>query len=256
MIDKKIIARNFSRGAKNYDEAAEVQAIAARELVELVLLHESSTILDLGSGTSFIAKEILKKNKNVKITEVDISAEMLKSWVDRPSNVTAIQADIENLSFEKNSFDLIISSFSLQWISDFEKNFSRFFELLKPNGIFAFCLPLDGSLHELKSQDFFNFNALPQLTEIKSALAKSGFHTEKFIGKTITQNFQDGREALRSLKEIGANSSSSQKKILTKKQLEQFDNFCLKNCAGDNKNFSISWSLSFFIAKKQCLENS
>ena len=118
-FNKNLIAKNFSLGAKTYDEAAQVQLASAEELVAFIMpyLKKDVQILDLGSGTSFIAKQLA----TYEITEVDISAEMLNSWHERPSNVTAIQADFENLPFVKNSFDLIISSFALQWISDFEK---------------------------------------------------------------------------------------------------------------------------------------
>ena len=132
MFDKKIIQKNFSRVAGRYDEAAVVQREAVKELCELVVRHKASgvrrgLILDLGSGTSFIAKKLLTYALRLtpydsKIFELDLSAEMLQSWHDRPSNVFPIQGDIENPPFRNHSFDLIISSFSLQWIEDFEKN--------------------------------------------------------------------------------------------------------------------------------------
>jgi len=261
MLDKKIIQKNFSRAAKDYDEAALVQKIAAKKLTSFLdaptsenLLRKSSAdkllILDLGSGTSFIAKTLLQQQKNLKIYEIDIAAEMLNSWPNRPSNVIPTQADIENLPFEKNFFDLIISSFSLQWISDFEKNFSQFFSLLKPNGIFAFCLPTAGSLTELKSANLFNFNQLPEIKDLKSALKKSGFHEKFFAEEIVKQEFKNGLEALKSLKKIGANYSVQQKRIITKTQLDQFNKFCLKNFGTANKNIGISWSVSYFLLQK------
>jgi ubiquinone/menaquinone biosynthesis C-methylase UbiE len=212
-FNKNLIAKNFSLGAKTYDEAAQVQLASAEELVALILpyLKKDVQILDLGSGTSFIAKQLAA----YEITEVDISAEMLNSWHERPSNVTAIQADFENLPFVKNSFDLIISSFALQWISDFEKNFSQFFELLRPNGIFAFCLPTNGSLEEIQD---FNIN-------------------EFLVQKTIQQKFQNNREALKFLKRIGANSP-------TKTKLP------LKSSTYKNLGDALSWNISYFIYAK------
>lgn len=282
MFDKKIIQKNFSRVAGRYDEAAVVQREAVKELCELVVRHKASgvrrgLILDLGSGTSFIAKKLLtydkwrseasnlqfaqqrnKKNSKYlrltpydsKIFELDLSAEMLQSWHDRPSNVFPIQGDIENPPFRNHSFDLIISSFSLQWIEDFEKNFSKIFSLLKPSGTFAFCLPTDGSLTELKSANIFNFNELPKIKNLKSALKKSGFTEIFFAKKIVKQNFQNGLEALKSLKKIGANYSDQQKKIITRTQLNHFNKFCLKNFGTTNKNIEISWSVSYFLLQK------
>ncbi|MBU6141075.1 MAG: methyltransferase domain-containing protein [Proteobacteria bacterium] len=233
IFNKNLIAENFSRGSKTYDEAAQVQLSEARELVALIspYLKKDSRILDLGSGTSFIAKQLA----TYEITEVDISVEMLNSWRDRPSNIKAIQADFENLPFAENSFDLIVSSFALQWSSDFEKNFSRFFSLLRPGGVFAFCLPTNGSLPELSA---FNINEFPNNFLIKDALNKSGFNVEFFVQKTVQQNFLNKREAVIFLKRIGANSP-------TKTRLP------LKASLSKNISPQFSWNISHFICSKK-----
>jgi malonyl-CoA O-methyltransferase len=297
MFDKKIIQKNFSRGAGRYDEAAVVQKEAAEELCELVTKWTPQQvrgdkagrnlsplsprtrcrvqkILDLGSGTSFIAKKLLtydkwrseasnlqfaqqrnKKNSKYlrltpydsKIFELDLSTEMLQSWHDRPSNVFPIQGDIENPPFENHSFDLIISSFSLQWIEDFEKNFSKIFSLLKPKGTFAFCIPTFESLPELREENIFNLNDLPKIEDLKSALKKSGFVEVFFQRKIVKQNFENGYEALKSLKEIGANYSKKKEKKITKTQLKHFR---LKNFQQENKNpYSLTWIEAYFILK-------
>ncbi len=232
-LDKNLIAKNFSRGSKTYDEAAQIQLAEAKELVALIssYLKKDSRILDLGSGTSFIAKQL----STYEITEVDISVEMLNSWRERPSNVTAIQADFENLPFAESSFDLIISSFALHWSSDFEKNFLRFFSLLKPNGVFAFCLPTFGSLPELEA---FNINEFPTNYLIKDALNKSGFDEKFFAQKTVQQKFATNREMVIFLKRIGANSP-------TKTKLP------LKNSLSKNTHPKLSWNSSHFICTKK-----
>jgi len=250
-FNKKIIAKNFSRGAKNYDEFAFIQKIVAQKLCNFAASYvkENSKILDLGSGTSFIAKQFSDK-KNLQIFEIDLALDMLKSWDDRPSNIFPIQSDLEKLPLKNNSFDIILSSFSLQWINDFEKNFSQFFSLLKPQGIFAFSLPVTGSLRELDSANIFNFNELPAVENLTSALKKSGFTEILFEQETLKQEFTKGSEALKSLKKIGANHAEKNRNSITKTQLKEFDKFCLKNFSTSNKNIAISWNISYFILKK------
>ena len=145
MFDKKIVKKNFSRGAKNYDEAALVQKITADELfnVSKEFIVKNQKILDLGSGSSFLAKKISENflQGNLKIFELDLSVDMLELWCDRPENIFAIQGDIEQIPFQNHSFDIIFSSFSLQWVKNFPQNFLNFFSLLKSGGVFAFCLP-------------------------------------------------------------------------------------------------------------------
>lgn len=260
-FDKKIITKNFSRGAKNYDEASEIQALSAKNLITLAspFIFDNSRILDLGSGTSFIAKNLFDK-KNLQIFEIDLSHEMLKSWTPKPKNIFSIQSDIEKLPFRKNSFDVIISSFSLQWINNFSENFSRFSELLKPNGILAFAIPTDESLHELKAAQTFNINDFPHFENLRNLL-KNNFEEKIFSQEILKQEFANGLEALKSIKKIGANYSNKSPKKISKLQLKQFNNFCLKNSSNNHKSFSLlglsllgfslSWKISYFISVKK-----
>ena len=237
-FNKNLIAENFSLGSKTYDDAAQVQLKAAQELVRLIspYLKKDSQILDLGSGTSFISKEILSHEaySEISITEIDISSEMLNSWKDRPSNITTIQADIEQLPIFEKKFDLIISSFALQWISDFEKNFLNFSSLLKANGILALCLPTQGSLQEFLD---FNINEFPTNSAIKEALEKAEFNEKSFSQKIIQQDFATNREALKFLKRIGANSPKKTR-------------LPLKPSSYKNIGNKLSWHISHFISAK------
>ncbi len=253
------INENFSRSSKNYDDEAVIQKLAAKKLCDLILplIKENSNILDLGSGTSFIAQNLYKKalEKNTKIHEIDLSQEMLNHWTPKPSNVFAIQGDIRNLQFEKNSFDIIISSFCLQWLEDFEKNFLQFFQILKPNGIFAFCLPTSESLKELRIASIesgcnFNFNDLPKIEDLKFFLKKSGFIEKEIFQETFIKEFTNGYKALKSIKILGANHSHKIKKLITKTKLQKFNNFCLKNFAINGKTMKVSWTASYFILTK------
>jgi malonyl-CoA O-methyltransferase len=250
-LNKKIISENFSRAAKNYDQLASVQKQAAEKLCQLAspFLKENFKILDLGSGTGFIANN-LNREKNLQIFQTDLSLDMLKQNIHKYK----IICDFENLPFKNISFDILISSFSLQWLTDFNKNFSEFFSLLKPNGIFAFCLPTKESLKELKTASKatdceFNFNILPEVNYLKSALKNSGFEEKLFQQEIIKSEFPNGFEALKSIKDTGANYFLK-KNFVSKTQLRQFNSFCLKNFSNDHKNIFISWETSFFIFQK------
>ena len=251
-FDKNIIAKNFSRGAKNYDQLATPQLAAAKNLVNLAspFFKDDCQILDLGSGTSFIGKELFASHKeiarNSRLFEVDMSPQMLNSWTNRPANVFALQGDMENLSFAPDSFDIIFSSFALHWLSDFDKCFLQLPSILKKNGCIAFCLPTHGSLLELSSAGIFQFNEFPKNSAIQDSLKRQGLREKKFICEKVKQKFLDGYEALKFIKKIGGNYTSS-KKILTKSRLAEFNSFCLKNFSSDNKSFELSWNVSYFV---------
>jgi malonyl-CoA O-methyltransferase len=205
-FDKKIIEKNFSRGAKNYDEAALIQREVAKKLCDLAapFIKNEARILDLGAGTGFVAKNIfdLVSEKKIQLFESDISFEMLKQ---NSESSFKVQSDFENLPFKNNSFDLLISSFSLQWLENLEETFSHFFSLLKPSGALAFCLPTPESLNELKSANIFNFTNLPKAEDLILALQKNGFTEKKFQTEILEQEFESGLQALQSIKKIGAN---------------------------------------------------
>lgn len=247
MLNKKIIGENFSRAAKNYDQVAIVQKQAAQKLCQLAspFINDDSRILDLGCGTGFIAQ-----NLSQKIFECDLSFAMLQ----QPRNGHKIQCDFTNLPFKKNSFDLLISSFSLQWLEDFETYFANFSALLKPQGILAFCLPTYESLQELKSASAasdcnFHFNILLKNSDLKSALKNCRFSEKLFVEEIVKSKFESGLQAIKSIKETGANYRG-QNSFITKNRLNQFNNFCLKNFADESKKISISWNISFFICQK------
>ena len=248
--NKELINKNFSRAAFSYDEVATIQKTAAKKLVALASpFANESQILDLGSGSGFVAKEILQKNNQIKIVETDLSRQMLSLWQDRPKNVIAIECDFENLPFTENSFDIVISSFALHWLNDFEKSFAQFSAILKPNGILAFCLPTSKTLKELKNAGVFYFNDFPDISYINSILEKNKLTKVNFDCQLVKQEFESGYQALKFIKKLGGNHNSKPQ-FISKRQLEQFNNFCLKNSCSITRKFSISWENSFFIYRK------
>jgi malonyl-CoA O-methyltransferase len=270
VLNKKIVGKNFSKAARNYDAAAQIQKIAAEKLCDLMVeknlikaaKNGKIRILDLGSGTSFIGKNLLPKIapkilQNVEFFELDLSHEMLQQWYDASPNyletLYKIQGDFEHLPCKKNSFDLIISSFSLQWTSDLEAVLSNVYDLLKNGGIFACCLPSDESLFDLRaasvaSNCHFEFVRLCEVDSLKSLTKKTGFTAILVHEEVRQQNFFDGISALKSIRKIGASSpkKTTERKKITKKQLQSFNDFCLKN----RSSFVVSWNLIHTVLRK------
>ncbi len=264
---KENIARHFSDKSLNYDNYSEVQAKSVDDLLQInapfirKLIAKNSfdkkiSVLDLGSGTSFIARKmielvgenhLLDSCSNLKVTELDLSLEMLKQWKSRPSDFDTVNADMESLPFKPNSFDVVISSFALQWSDQHKRILEQIFLILKPNGIFSFCSPNSDSLTELKAAEIFPLNQLPVHKKILQNLKESNFTDEIACEKTITQEFENGYDALRSFKKIGANNSDRKRQKFTKKHLQKFNDFCQRNF---EKKFPLSWKISYFVCSK------
>ncbi|WP_211252683.1 methyltransferase domain-containing protein [Crocinitomix catalasitica] len=112
---------------------------------------EGLRILDLGSGSGrdcYIASQLVGANGSV--VGVDMTDEQLKIANDHKAyhadlfgydNVEFIKGNIESLdelNFEANSFDLIISNCVLNLVNDKQKVLKDIHNLLKPSGEFYF----------------------------------------------------------------------------------------------------------------------
>lgn len=256
MINKKIIKHNFSDKAAIYNDCALIQKDAAQKLYNLGknFVKDNAAILDLGSGTSFIAKNLLNSTaKNLQIFEVDIADNMLKNWRDRPQNIFPILADIENLPFKKQeTFDIIFSSFALQWLENFEELFHNLHLLLKKNGIIIICLPTENSFIEIRDASKssgcnFLMQKLVNQDFIKEILLKIGFKEKYFANEVIKQKHKNAVAALKDFKKIGTNysESSAVKKFVTKRNLQKFNVFFSQNSSNNT-----SWHLCFLIYQK------
>jgi predicted TPR repeat methyltransferase len=79
------------------------------------------------------------KNMNNRI---DLSEQMLKEAKDRTNDdrVIYMRGAIEDVSFEKESFDLIISSLAFHYIESFEPVCVKMYEMLKHKGDLVFSV--------------------------------------------------------------------------------------------------------------------
>ena len=100
-------------------------------------------ILELGCGTGNLTSLISKHFPSAKIFTVDISEECIKECKQRlpKIDIEYIKSDFRNLNFQKNSFDLIISSISIHHLKDKEKEdfFKKLFLWQTSNGVLTFC---------------------------------------------------------------------------------------------------------------------
>lgn len=92
-------------------------------------------ILDVGAGTGRIIPK-LKKFGIENIVAADVSGGMLKVLKKKFPNIPTVEADIEKLPFEDESFDAVISLFVIVHLKILEKAFEEVYRVLKPGGVF------------------------------------------------------------------------------------------------------------------------
>ena len=97
-------------------------------------------VLEIGCGTGFFTKEIVKKD--VKLTAIDISPDLVniaKANITNP-NVEFVIENAYEMKFEDDFFDAIVGSSVLHHL-DVDAALKEFYRVLKPGGQMAFTEP-------------------------------------------------------------------------------------------------------------------
>ena len=138
---KSQLAKSFDCRS-NYDDAYTVQR--ATKLVESVELQDGYSVLDLATGTGIVAVAAARSvSPHGKVIGVDISRGMLdqarsKITAAGLQNIELIEADVESLNFEAESFDAILCSSAFMWLTDIAATLSSCRTWLKNSGLLAF----------------------------------------------------------------------------------------------------------------------
>jgi len=102
----------------------------------------SGRVLDIGTGSGTLAIGLCKEIPNISATGLDISNLILTFAQENAeknnlsSRVTFIEGNAEEMLFEDNSFDLIVSSNTLHLIENPLKMFNEMERVLKSEGKF------------------------------------------------------------------------------------------------------------------------
>lgn len=140
-IDKKTVARNFSRYANLYDRYAGIQRVVAHELMKEVPSSGVGQILEIGCGTAYYTRLLKERFSAAYIKAIDISREMIRIAERnlRDERVDFVIADAENMELE-DKFDLVTSNAALQWLGSLESAVSGYKSILKENGSLIFSI--------------------------------------------------------------------------------------------------------------------
>ena len=124
-------------------EAEDGGGAVSRTLVELARIGPGDAVLDVASGygePALTAARTVAPGGRVVCT--DISAEMLAVGRERAAaegldNLQFVKCDAEELTFEKASFDAVLSRQGLQFLPDVSGVLTRLHAFLKPHGRLA-----------------------------------------------------------------------------------------------------------------------
>ena len=221
-LDKRKVAKSFSRAASTYEDVAVVQqAVQVEHLDRLSFAKiEPERILDLGSGTGSGAQELSKKYKKSRVIAMDIAQGMLQEHrkkLPRFRNRTdLICADLDYLPIEDKSIDLVFSNLAIQWSNDLHQVIREFRRVLRTGGLLSFTTVGPDTLRELRDawtsigaedhvHDFLDMH------EIGDALISNGFGAPVLDVDRYTLTYPDVKSLMKDLKKLGATNSSSER---------------------------------------------
>jgi ubiquinone/menaquinone biosynthesis C-methylase UbiE len=159
-----VLARRLLRGV--YRRFAEDVALVA---------PSGAAVLDVGTGPGVLLVEIARRRPDLRLTGIDLSADMiaqsernLRPYADR---ATAQVGDVTDLPFPDDSFDLVVSSFSLHHWDHPEAAVPELARVLRPGGrvhIYDFPRAPFDTLGETAAERSLFTAASPQRTEIRT----------------------------------------------------------------------------------------
>ena len=146
---KQQIAEAYDRRQSTYDlgKAGNWHYELACRLVECADLQIGDKVLDLATGTAMVALEAAKKvGASGKVIGVDISSGLLAvarqkiNEVGLSDRIILQLADVEALSFAKDSFDCILCCSALPLFTDVPKDLLLWHSFLVPKGKIGLCV--------------------------------------------------------------------------------------------------------------------
>ena len=140
----KLVQDVFTNVSKKYDLMNDLMSLGThrlwkKEFVNVINPSNHEKIIDVGSGTGDIAKNILKTNFKGELHLLDLNIEMLnigKRTINKNKKIFFHQSNAEKTNFEKNYFDKYIIAFCLRNITNIEQSMKEALRILKPGGIY------------------------------------------------------------------------------------------------------------------------
>jgi ubiquinone/menaquinone biosynthesis C-methylase UbiE len=106
-----------------------------------------STILEVGCGTGVFAERLVRENPQASVVATDQSPRFVALTVER--GVTAQQADVQDLPFDDDTFDVVAALWMLYHVPDLDQALSEVRRVLRPGGLFVAVTNGDDHLADL-----------------------------------------------------------------------------------------------------------
>lgn len=212
MLKKNSIKQAFANAASSYDHVASLQRQVGSQLLTMIdcsLLQ--GLVMDLGSGTGFLTRELLTANSELQLIALDLALPMLeiaRHKQDAPQ-IRYLCADAERLPVMTHSLDTVCSNLALQWCFPLGKVLAELKRVLKPEGQLLFSTFGSQTLQELKIawsevDNYRHVNEFYHQNELLQILQEAGFKQIQLDCQVYLSNYDRVLSLLKELQLLGA----------------------------------------------------
>jgi len=125
--------QGYARYADIYDESEKYwDSFEKGFLNPYIESVQGLKVLDAGAGTGRLSIRLY--DAGARVTALDISPEMLIKLKKKNPDIELIEGDMEQMSFEDESFDMVFSSLSLIHLKKVDKFLDECYRVLKDDG--------------------------------------------------------------------------------------------------------------------------
>ncbi len=255
--DRGLVASRFSAAAGDYDRHAGHQKLIAQKLLGLLDDIPCERVLELGCGTGILSEGLSRLFPKARKVFTDCAPGMVRACSDRvPPSYLVRHAlyDFESADLP-DTWDLVVSSCSLQWLSRPEAFPERLKHLLQPGGITAHAIPVRGMLREFEGSFLkagASWNSLNYLTESqwRSLFTEEGFSILKSCTGEFTLLYRSPADALRALRGIGASLSGHRGSAVNETGMIRTALYLYGEEYGDNRGMvPVTYRVHFMVAE-------
>ncbi len=224
VIDKRFVRKSFNASAATYDDNAGLQKRLIETLIGELCREDigPQQVLDIGMGTGNLTRRLTNRFPGARVYGCDLADRMIslaRNKFENPEAHLFAAADAECLPYRSGAFDLVVSSFTYQWLETWEHAFGEVKRALAEKGRFFFTAFGKQTFNELRhsyvqacDETGYTKGKALELTitedRIRQRLEQCGFADATTRSYTVLEHYGSVADLVRTIKGMGARNAS------------------------------------------------
>lgn len=225
-MNKELIKKRFAKNLCSYNEHATIQKLMAEKLLSYLSEKHFDNILEIGCGTGFLTELVQQKISFNTYVANDIVPECGSFIKKINPKIEFVCSDIESsVNNGTQTYDLIISNATFQWIEDIEGFINLLITKLSKGGVLLFSTFGVENFKEITetSGKTLKYYSLSQLDSMLKGI-------EHYMEEELhVLTFNNPKEVLKHISLTGVNAIEAES--WTKSDLKRFEDTYNAGCS-------------------------